>query len=176
MLVTLLLPAGCMTTYDSRARREVNEREDRELANEQIRRLEGDIESLQMRIEDLQDASERTQANAAFSSRNQVSGLQDALQSLEQRVARLEESRQTDMQNMIDKVADMLAASPPTTTVPQEPRPPASGYGYEHVVQPGENLSRIAQAYEVSMAAIVEANNLKDPNALRVGQTLFIPE
>jgi len=170
----VVLSTGCMTTSQgTRARTEVNEREDFELANEKIRRLEGDIESLQMRIQDLQRASEQSQANAAYSSQGQVGALQGTIQTLEQRVARLETNREADRQAIIDKVADLVAGSaPPAATQ----RRASAGYGYEHEVQAGENLSRIAQAYGVSMSAIIEANEISDPNALRVGQTLFIPE
>lgn len=47
--------------------------------------------------------------------------------------------------------------------------------GYEHEVQSGETLSEIARAYGVSSQDIMQANQLRDPNVLRVGQTLFIP-
>ncbi len=48
--------------------------------------------------------------------------------------------------------------------------------GYEHVVRGGETLSTIAREYGVTVNAIVEANALTDPNTLRVGQKLFIPQ
>jgi len=51
-----------------------------------------------------------------------------------------------------------------------------SGTGYEHVVKEGETLSAIAAAYKVKPAAIIEANDLANPNALRAGQKLFIPK
>jgi hypothetical protein len=44
-----------------------------------------------------------------------------------------------------------------------------------HKVSPGENLTSIAAAYETSVKAIVEANNLSDPNMIRTGQVLCIP-
>lgn len=50
------------------------------------------------------------------------------------------------------------------------------GSGWEHVVQPGESLSAIAAAYHVKVDAIVRANDIKNPNALRAGQKLFIPD
>jgi len=50
------------------------------------------------------------------------------------------------------------------------------GSGWEHVVQPGESLSAIAAAYHVKADAIVRANDIKNPNALRVNQKLFIPD
>lgn len=45
----------------------------------------------------------------------------------------------------------------------------------EHQVAAGETLSGIALRYGVTAAVILEANNLRNPDALRVGQTLVIP-
>ena len=44
-----------------------------------------------------------------------------------------------------------------------------------HVVQPGDSLSAIAFAYDVSVEALVQANNIEDTNVIRVGQKLIIP-
>jgi LysM repeat protein len=46
----------------------------------------------------------------------------------------------------------------------------------KHVVQAGETLLSIAVQYDTTTQAIMEANNLTDPNYLRVGQELVIPE
>jgi murein DD-endopeptidase MepM/ murein hydrolase activator NlpD len=53
--------------------------------------------------------------------------------------------------------------TPPTTT------------GVTHVVQPGQNLFRISQAYGVTVALLIEVNRLKPAAPLKVGQRLFIP-
>lgn len=45
-----------------------------------------------------------------------------------------------------------------------------------HVVQSGDTLLSIAQQYNVSAEEIATANNITDPNALRVGQELIIPQ
>lgn len=44
-----------------------------------------------------------------------------------------------------------------------------------HVVQPGQSLYGIANAYGISMDAITEANQLSTPNQLVVGQAMVIP-
>jgi spore germination protein len=44
-----------------------------------------------------------------------------------------------------------------------------------HVVQPGQSLFSIAQTYNSTIAAIVGANEVPNPNDLVVGQTLVIP-
>lgn len=42
-------------------------------------------------------------------------------------------------------------------------------------VNPGDTLGSIARTYGVSPAALLEANQLSDPNVIQVGQTLEIP-
>ncbi len=45
----------------------------------------------------------------------------------------------------------------------------------EYVVQPGDNLNRIARQFGVSAAEIARANGITNPNILFVGQRLIIP-
>lgn len=47
--------------------------------------------------------------------------------------------------------------------------------GATYVVQPGDNLQAIANAYGVSVDAILWANGIIDPNRIRRGQSLEIP-
>ena len=51
----------------------------------------------------------------------------------------------------------------------------ASG-GTIHVVRRGQNLARIARQYGTSVAAIVSANGLRNPNFIYAGQRLRIPK
>lgn len=44
-----------------------------------------------------------------------------------------------------------------------------------HVVRAGETLTQIAQHYGVTVAALVKANGLSDPNLIYVGQCLRLP-
>ncbi len=44
-----------------------------------------------------------------------------------------------------------------------------------HLVQPGENLYRIALRYGVTVDALARANGIADPTRIRVGQVLRIP-
>jgi LysM repeat protein/beta-lactamase class A len=56
------------------------------------------------------------------------------------------------------------------------PRSAASaGAPSEYVVQPGDTLSGIAKALGVSLKALLEANELADPDRLKVGQKLSVP-
>jgi len=48
--------------------------------------------------------------------------------------------------------------------------------GVRHTVASGESLSQIAQNYGVTVAQIMAANGLDDPNTIVVGQELLIPQ
>ncbi len=45
-----------------------------------------------------------------------------------------------------------------------------------HIVQPGENLYRIALRYNVTIAALAQANNIANTTRIYVGQQLVIPD
>lgn len=62
----------------------------------------------------------------------------------------------------------------PAATAP--PPGPPTPTPVVHVVRAGESLTLIAAQYGVSVADIVTANNLRDPNAIFVGQQLVIPQ
>ena len=51
----------------------------------------------------------------------------------------------------------------------------AAGGPETYIVQPGDMLSAIAENYNVSVTALVQANNIRNPDALEVGQKLIIP-
>ena len=68
------------------------------------------------------------------------------------------------------EVAEAEAVEP----VEEAPASPPNGIPY--VVQPGEHLAEIAQRYGITWPAIVQANNITDPNRVEAGQTIIIPE
>ncbi len=60
---------------------------------------------------------------------------------------------------------------PPVAT-PVPPQPPQQG---TYVVQPGDSLSKIARQFGTTVDALVQANNIANPNLIYVGQVLIIP-
>jgi LysM repeat protein len=44
-----------------------------------------------------------------------------------------------------------------------------------YTVQPGDNLTRIARDHGVTLEALIEANDIENPNVISVGQVLIIP-
>lgn len=63
--------------------------------------------------------------------------------------------------------------APVKTTPPAPPARPAAGI--HHMVKPGENLFRIAKAYDVSVDELTRLNRLKDSRQIYVGQKIFVP-
>lgn len=68
---------------------------------------------------------------------------------------------------------------PPTGVAPTEtpvvPPPTAPPSSCTHIVRPGDTLYSIAARYGVSVTAIMQANGIKNPDRIFVGQTLVIP-
>jgi len=64
-------------------------------------------------------------------------------------------------------------AQPTDTALPPTSTPPAESV--LHTVKRGESLSEIARAYGVTLQAIVEANDIDNPNRIVTGQKLIIP-
>lgn len=68
------------------------------------------------------------------------------------------------------------AQGAPVPAVAQNAKPTATATsGHQHVVKAGDNLTKIAFAYGVTPAEIMEANHLKEGAVLHQGQTLNIP-
>jgi LysM repeat protein len=63
-----------------------------------------------------------------------------------------------------------IAVVPPATPVPS-PTPPEQTY----IVKAGDNPASIAQQFRVKTEDLMAANNIDDPQKLKIGQTLKIP-
>jgi hypothetical protein len=71
------------------------------------------------------------------------------------------------------------AAGPQGQTPPAQPiLEPGSGIdlpGKVYIVQPGDNLTRLAQRFGTSVESLVSANQISDPNSLPSGARLILP-
>lgn len=92
--------------------------------------------------------------------------LDEAEQALKQQNALIE-----DQQAQIETLKQMLAG---VRTAAQQGRAVMASGG-EYVVQPGDTLSKIADQYGTTVAALADANNLSPPYPLSVGQRLAAP-
>lgn len=186
-LCIVVLPwhsTGCVSPQPgASAEAYAGNRADIRILEKEIATLGGDIEQLNMQIEQMSNHLERSQSTAAHSGSAQLAEVERQTRDLQERIDRLDAARSTDREEIINSIT----ASVTKILKTQSPRPGpqtatgagstgGSQSGYEHTVESGETLSAIAKAYGVKMKTISQANNLSNPNNLRLGQTLFIPE
>ena len=165
------LMSGC-TTYDN-SRSAVQENENTLLLREDVNRCKSRLET--MEIEQQRILNEIQQLR----SKGQDENTKARLDELDRRIVALDAARAGDRQAIIDQLSGNVAKMMGTTAAPKVTKSSssaASTTGYEHIVKDGETLSAIATAYKVKPSAIIEANDLKNPDALRKGQKLFIPQ
>ncbi|MEW5871744.1 MAG: GH25 family lysozyme [Chloroflexota bacterium] len=70
----------------------------------------------------------------------------------------------------IPVAAPVEPQSPGTDTDPGSGSAPRT-----YVIQPGDTLSAIAARFNTTLAALIQANSLADPNLIQIGQRLIIP-
>lgn len=179
--------SGCLATYsgDQPSAAEVALREDIQMMYEENRRLKGRIEAFDLEIERLSRTVEMLRAAPGAPSLADMQSLQQRIAALETHLRNLDAARERDRKEIIETLTARLSQMMSATSAAARPRastPPAQTTrrtgpqeGYEHIVEAGQSLSAIAAAYGVSVKAITDANNITNPNALRVGQKLFIP-
>ncbi len=172
ILVVLVVGSGC-ETLTGQQQRVAQTRLYNEAANQnvQLQRLEqrlGGLEAerevLYARMADLQQA-----LNESDSRRHaELSAIQAQLKAQAQAQETLRRELADELSGRMAKILQTQAATVRTTARSQP--------GWVHVVKSGQTLSEIAREYGASSAAIVKANNLKNPHDIKVGQELFIPE
>ncbi|MGB6896659.1 MAG: LysM peptidoglycan-binding domain-containing protein [Dehalococcoidia bacterium] len=77
---------------------------------------------------------------------------------------------------------DVDLSKVPTATLPAElpepiivGAPVPGGGGRTYTIEAGDTLSAVAEQFDVSVEALMEANEIEDPTRLEVGQVLVIP-
>lgn len=181
--MTVAFGSGCATMVEDMNAQQMRHREDMRAMQEQIQRLNGRIEGLDMEVQRLATEMEAVRRLAASAGESQGRVMQGQIEEMTARMSRLEAARERDRQAIVDdlsrKMADLIKRSAPApvpAATRSTTRRTGSASGYEHVVQAGEALSTIAAAYGVSVQAIAQENNITDASLIRVGQKLFIPE
>lgn len=176
---------GCVTMTDSSE--QMRAREDQAILQKDITAVQGRMESVEMENQRLHADLEKLRGSLSGATEQQRATLA-RLDDLERRLQQLDAAREKDRQAILNQLSANLAevlAAAGKTSGGGKPAGKASGAtangaraaaGYEHVVQEGETLSAIAAAYKVKTADIIAANDLANPHALKLGQTLIIPK
>lgn len=176
----MLAASGCETLGGWREREEMQKREDMLIVQDDIRKLQGRLEGIELEVERMSQQVATMRDTQSREVAAQLRSLQDRLTEIESRIARVDAAREKDKQEMIDrlsgKIAEIMARAAPKPSGKKASERRYSGTGYEHEVKSGESISAIAAAYGVSVQAILDNNDIKDAHKIRVGQKLFIPE
>ena len=165
---------------------------DREAAAERYERISSGLQDLiaaqavlQKRISALADEvrnlrDEQTKASSQWVSR-------DELRRLALKVQEIDQKREDDKRIILEELHKLLKMPAPASSTPASSPPPAARTGtgvekgYEHVVEPGQYLSTIVQAYrdqgvKVTLKQVLDANPGLNPDRVRTGQKIFIPD
>lgn len=175
-IVALGLASGCQTTGWDEQRAG-----DERLASE-VAELRIALERMEHRLADLsgeQDDLGADVADLGRSLREQRASHDNAISSLSSKIEEQDRARRALRQELTDDLSSRMEEVIRTQVRAaggSQGRGSRAEVGYEHEVQPGETLSEIARAYGVTSQDILQANDLRNPDVLRVGQVLFIPE
>lgn len=163
----VVVAAGC-TTMDGGRNTSMRERSATEGLREEVARLSAVVhETEEARLRQVTE-TDRFRAQQERRNATVIAELQKLEQGLKQAGQKRGELRTELEASLSKKIAAILRS--------QVGAGGGGQVGREHVIESGQTLSQIARAYGVSVKAVVRANNLKDANAIRVGQKLFIPE
>ena len=119
---------------------------------------------------------DRLQENQRRVSANVDEQLDGRLGQVEKQIQAVDAARLKDREEIVDKLSTKITQVMSSSAGSSSPSRARGGAGYEHTVDTGQTLSEIARAYGVTMQAIIRENDLQNPDSLRVGQKLFIPE
>lgn len=169
-IATILTGSGCITTQDDLVGLQVSQQENMLIVRDEIRKIEGRLEGIEIETDRIGRELEALRSSSA-ANKSANSELESRLAALQARIEAVDAARQKDKQEMINQLSARIAE-----IIKQQPRQAISGTGREHTIRQGETLSEIASAYGVSVKIITEANNIKNPDLLVVGQKLFIPQ
>lgn len=169
----VLLPAtivltGCSSLYSDRRNVEMRRRAQIDNMRADIDRMQARVEGLATGQEELFRSMESLQASVNRAQQSETERAAAISREVKATAAAREQLKKEIVDGLSRKMSEIIKTRRPAAARNQ--------HGYEHVVEPGQTISEIAAAYSVKVQAIVDANNLTNPNQIRAGQKLFIPE
>lgn len=168
---------GCTTVPSDEDRTQAGVQTDITNMQEDLNKIRGRSDHLEMQIEDLNTSVRTLRAGDAGGK----AAVEKRLSAMEMRIKSIDESREADKKEIIDKLSQKMADVINRNRVSGERESSRSTQGdipagaARHVVKDKESMSGIAQKYGVTVSAILDANRLKNANLVRVGQVLIIP-
>ena len=180
ILAKVLAVLSVLTVVSTPAMAQQTVTESISILDEKLGHLQAQVEDLQFKQQQMQKDITTIQSDLQDLRRSASGASSSDLQALQTRIDAVDAARQKDKQAIIDQLAKELAAintgksavKPAAATLATSP----DSEGKEHVVAKGENLTTIAKAYGVSVEDLKKANDISNPNDIKVGQKLIIPK
>jgi LysM repeat protein len=139
------------------------------------------IEELARQVREMQE--QQNKPNASYAS-------QDDLKQLAGKLQEIDRKRQEDNDLILKKIEGLgralgtpgksYTAPKPVPSISDSSTPPSNDKGFEYVIQQGDTLLAIVQAYrekniKVTIDQILKANPGLKPEKMHLGQKIFIP-
>ena len=142
-------------------------------ASDQLNALEKTSETSAANITALQSQVAQLQKENA--------SLRSKLDEVNKRLDALQSSFAQQKKALLQEIRKLVASSPAPAPSSDPPAAPTEESGYYHIVEKGQTLSAIAQAFreqgiQVTVDQIRRANNIRNDKLIQVGQKLFIPK
>lgn len=143
----------------------------RQQAYAEMQRVSGQLDVMQSNINDLQ------RRVTALEGGGDTRGMKQEIETLKMTVADLKRQLQSQRGEIVKDLSGRIAKMQPAPAPAPKPveKKIVIGPHKEYVVQSGDTLSLIAQAFDTTVSKIREMNNLKS-DSLRVGQKLNVPK
>lgn len=161
---------------------DINQRIEKSAAVElDLKKISDRVDSLAAQLEDIKSGSDSKVGELRAQTQNAVDVLNSNLNKLRDELVKNRES--------ISKLASMRAAPRPAQSPAQassdapaqdnaqggNAEPAADGMKI-HKIQSGDTLSKLAKKYAVSLSSILKANPDANPERLKIGQEIKIPQ
>jgi LysM repeat protein len=191
-----LLIAGLPSTASAQASYGAEAYAQRQQEEERWRRMSAQMEELLNKQEDMrrrittleeENRALRSEVTRAGNSGVSPEEFQRVTKQLADKLKEVDDKRVADNKAVLEEMKRLVRDLKPTASAPAPsvPRPsdplPATQEGYTHVIQLGQTISAVVQAFRTqgvntSVDAILKANPGLNPNKLQVGQEIFIPK
>lgn len=173
--------SGCLTLDSSTKQDEVAQI--RSSVSEELIKVKQEVNSLKGQLEELEykiDKLQRTQSQQSNELNTTLKEWRkDIRGDIETRLGTIEKKQAQDKKELLNRTAiiaeEVSKENKELRSQIESIRKPATQEGY-YVINQGDTLSKIAQMFGVSIKNLMEANGITDPNSIRIGQKLVIPE
>ena len=144
----------------------------------EMQRVSGQVDVMQSSLDDLSQRVARIEGGKgeAQAVRGEIDSLKAEIAAVRREMQKMRQDIVSEMtQKVIEIVKKNGAAQAAARATPPPAAPTYSGPCKEYVVEKGDTLSMIAQAFRTTVPKLREMNGLKGDN-LRIGQKLLVPK